>query len=873
MATTDALTTEAEIAARVALIAAVVVAGAMLIGAFFLPTAIVVDRAVGQVGKTVLDVPPLPDDFDQPPTNSVMLAADGTELAELHDEQNRVPVKLAEVPQVAQNAVLATEDADFWSHNGVNHKAIVRAALANLESGTIEQGASTVTQQLIRNIPNIGIGREQTFARKITEAVWAVDLEQRMSKEEILERYLNTVYFGSGVYGIGTAADHYFSKHVSQLTVSEAALLAGLIRAPERNNPTTNPDGALARRNIVIGQMLAHGFITDAEAKLATTDPLGLNVSPDTAPTRPFWVEWVKRVLYDPSNDLQPELQAALGADKDERRRRVFEGGLVIHTTLDRARQDMGEATIARYLDDPVTDPLASIVTVQPPTGAVAVMAVGPKRFGECREGQRICEFTQVIPAVPGSGGSSRQPGSSFKPVVHVAALREGFTPGYSTEVSSGQVIRGCQKRAGVPYDVRNYADSGSGYMNMYEATKRSNNVYHAKLTRDVGVENVVETAKLLGIKNSPNLDSFTEVMCSIGLGAVNVYPLEMASAYATLANRGQHCPPFIVARVEDRAGNLIYQHSPNCQPVIDRGIADRVTDLLQSPPSPGGTAPFIRDLLGRPVAGKTGTNQDWRDAWFMGYVPQYATATWVGYEFPECLPGMATQCGSLFNVEAAGTTYRRVTGGSIPARMWGDYMKAVLADVPAVDFRAPPPIPTATVPNVVGMNRDSAVAALDTKGFKPRATVVTHWQPAGQVVSQNPSGGSDAWVGSIVQVEVSDGTGQPPLPTVPDVVGMGRFEATARLENAGFTVRVLEQDVADAAQDGVVVEQSPPAGTELEPGSQVVIGVGRHRVPRADDGVPGPRTPPGQAARNGGGQGGGDGHPGPPDTADREDD
>ncbi|MBW3562180.1 MAG: transglycosylase domain-containing protein [Actinobacteria bacterium] len=850
------------IAGRLVLLLVVVSGIAVLASALALPGAVAADRAVTGVGRSVLDVPPLDiDAISRPAENSLIVAADGTELTELHGPQNRVLVGLNQIPTVTQNAVIATEDSRFWSHRGVNHEAILRAMFANVQSGDIQQGASTITQQYVRNkllssFRTDDGGFEVSFDRKLHEALWAVELEKEMSKTDILEGYLNTVYFGDGVYGVGTAAQHYFSKHVSQLTVAESALLAGLVRAPQRNNPRTNPDRALSRRNVVIRQMTANGFITEAEAATATAEPLGLNLAPDADARLPFFVEYVKQVLADEGIELQPEAQAALGETQQDRFDRLFTGGLVIHTTIDPAIQEMAESTITDYLDDPLEDPLASIVSVRPQDGAVVSMAVGPKRFGECPEGQRVCEFTKVIPAVYGVGGSLGQhPGSSFKPIVATAALEEGFTPGWSTETSSGQTIEGCPN-AGKTYRVNNYAGGGGGYMDMYEAVKRSNNVYHAKLASAVGPDNVKEIARRLGITHSPDMD---QVGCAVGLGGFSVFPMEMASAFATLANRGEHCAPFVVTRIEDRDGNLIYQHEPDCEQVIDRGIADRVTDMIQGPPSPGGTAGFIRGQLGRPVAGKTGTTQDWTDAWFVGYVPQLATAAWVGYEFERCPEdGSTTACGSMFGVEAAGQTYDRVTGGSIPGHMWADYMERALADVPVEGFTTPPPIPSTTVPDVTGMIQEQAIAALEARDFKTVTRVVTHHAPLGEVVGQQPPGGSSAWVGSVVVLEVSDGTG---TLQVPDVVGTSEQDAISTLEGMDLDVRIVEQDVEDPDQDGVVVAQSPGAGTEVEPGERVVLAVGRYRSGGGSDG--------GDSGGDtdddgGGGNGGGNGRPSP---------
>ncbi|MFN2555858.1 MAG: transglycosylase domain-containing protein [Nitriliruptorales bacterium] len=810
----DSPARRAALFARLLLLAFVVVAAGTFLSALFLPAALAFSRSLTSVRATVLDVPPLPDQFERPAQTSVVLAADGSKLAELHGVENRVYVTLDQIPPIAQSAVLATEDADFWNHHGINHEAILRALVANVRSGAIEQGGSTITQQYVKNAL---LSNEQTLDRKIREAVYAVRLEKRLSKPEIFERYLNTAYYGDGVYGIGTAAQHYFSKHVTQLDLPEAALLAGLIRSPENNNPTRNPEAARARRKRVLEQMAAEGFITSGQVEAAQSGPLGLNVAKDTAPKQPFFVDWVKRVLAESEVDLQPQAQAALGSDEQDRWNRLLTGGLVIHTTLDPRLQGLAESTITRFLDDPVGDPLAAIVTLQPSTGAVASMAVGPKSFGDCPEGAPSCPVTKVNPAVPGAGGSGRQAGSSFKPVVVAAALEEGFAPGWAAETSSGQAIEGCIGEDDEPYAPENYEGGGGGYMDMYEAVKRSSNVFHVRLTAAVGVQKVKRMARALGIQHSPNLDQFGSKSCSLGLGTANVYPLEMAGVFATFANRGVSCAPFAVTRIEDPQGNLIYKHVEDCEPALEQGIADRVTDILLGPPSPGGTAAYISEELARPVAGKTGTTQNWVDAWFNGYVPQYATAAWVGYEIPR----------PMFNVEADGERYGRVTGGTIPGRMWAHYMTAVLQGTPVEPLAAPAPLPTTTVPQVIGMQEEDARSLLEREQLKSQVEVTRHYRPPGTVVAQSPSAGSDLAIGGVVRLSVSDGKGERPKPTVPDVVGIRKSEALRILDGAGYEVRALERRTAKRSDNGIVLAQSPAAGTELAPGGHVTLIVG----------------------------------------------
>ncbi|MDP9022828.1 MAG: transglycosylase domain-containing protein [Actinomycetota bacterium] len=749
----------ARIAVRILQLAAVLAASALLVSSILVPVPLVADRAVALVDETILDVPPLPPPADHPPLalTSYMVATDGTFLAELHGPVHRVQVALSDIPAITRQAVIATEDASFYEHRGVDHRAIVRAAITNYRAGEIEEGASTITQQYVRAIL---LSREQTLERKITEAVWAVDLERQLTKDEILERYLNTAYFGNGVYGIGTASEFYFSRHISDLGLAESALLAGLIRGPERYNPLRNPDAARIRRDIVLSQMVANGFITAEQGRDARTRDLGLTIREEPDPVEPFFVEWVKRVAYHPAIDLQPELQTALGADPDERLRRVLEGGVTLVTTLDPVLDRHADNTLGAWLTDPVSDPLGGLVTLEAADGAIRAMAVGPKRFGDCPPEQRECEVSKVYPLVPGGGGRlGRQPGSAFKPFVAAAALSQGVPPGWETTTESGEPVPGCGTER-EPYAPHNYSRADRGPRDMYSATQASVNVYFVKLARAVGVSQVRDVARRLGIEHSPNLDEFGENSCSIALGTANVYPLEMAAAYATIANDGVRCRPYVVARVEDRDGAVLYEHQPDCEQAIDPSVAHRLTDILQGPPSSAGTAPVVGRTLGRPVAGKTGTTSDWRDAWFVGFVPQYATAAWVGYELPTCPPGRRVGCGRMLSVEAGGRTWRRVTGGSIPAHMWADYMALAVRDLPVRGFPDPGPVAHATVPKVVGTSQDAAVEVLQRHGFQVRLRPASRRAAAGTVVQQRPQAGTAVERGSLVVIDVSDGSG-----------------------------------------------------------------------------------------------------------------
>jgi membrane peptidoglycan carboxypeptidase len=874
------------LAARLSLLLAVAAGVGLLVGLLALPAAVATSGVLTSIENEVLDVPPL-GEADTPPQNSYVYAADGSELAELTFEENRVPVTLDQIPPHAIDAVLATEDADFYEHRGVDHTAIVRAALANLRSGGIESGASTITQQYVKLA---FLSPEQTVTRKIQEAVYAIELEQQLSKDEILERYLNRSYFGNGVYGIGTAADRYFSKPVEELTLGEGATLAGMLRSPERNNPISDPVNANTRRDIVLRQMATHGFVTTAQAEAAIDGPLEVDVSEPPAPSNPYWVEWVSRLLTndDVARALGSQTDAldAMGATFDERRRTVFQSGLRIHTTLDPELQEAAEASLRDHLsyedepaDELAREPTGSIVSVDPATGAIVAMASGPRGYGTCAEdgswvgsgprGELLCDRTKVNPAVPTNPGADRaapegrQPGSAMKPLLIAAALEDGVSPALTVDATGPQDIPGCANQ-GRPYTVRN--SGGDGVIDMYEAVKRSSNVYHALLIADIGPEKLIDVAGRFGIATADH-----EPGCSLALGTGPTTPLEMASAYATFANRGVHCAPYPITRIEDAEGRTVWEHQPDCRQVMDTDVVDRVVDIMAGSVQQGGTAPVAN--LGRwPTRGKTGTTNSYVDAWFVGYVKQLATAAWIGYDNGALAfesevaaqevcgrePGDVLLSGEVWtcpeptprtlqDVRIAGEQRSRVFGGTIPAPMWAQYMRTAVERFTPEGFPDPGPLPSGSVPDVLRASsvsgaEDIAMAA----GFRLRVRQVEDHRPAGTFLRQSPSAGSRAPLGSLITLEVSDGTGS--RPTVPSVVGASYDEAVRILRAAGYGTRRVDVEVG-SDQVGRVVGQSPRGGAQLEandPDRSVVVlevGVGRSleieipELPSFDDG------------------------------------
>jgi membrane peptidoglycan carboxypeptidase len=776
--------------ARLVALPLMIAGAAVLFGASISPAATVAAGIVRTVDRDMLDYPPVPGDLQELAERSVILDGAGNRLAIVRDE-NRLVVELDEVPELVRQAVVATEDRDFYEHGGVNWRSVVRAAVGNLQAGEITSGASTITQQLVKQV--VLDDDSQTLDRKMQEAVYAIQLEKQMSKDAILEHYLNTAYFGNGVYGIGTAADYYWGKQVSQLTLGEGALLAGMLRAPERNNPVDRPDNAIARRRIVLSQMVDGGYIGDGEAQRLADLPLDLRVRQRSDDSRDFVVSYVLEEL---------KANPALGPDPDRRFQYLSTGGLTIRTTINPQLQQVARRAILEHLE-PGDDALAALTAVDPRSGAILAIGFGPREFGT-GPGQ-----VDVNPAVPGLGSPGRQSGSAFKAFEVVTALEDGVSPAYTIDTPSPyEEERFCVGPS--PWRPGNYSDSGGGVMDMARATAASSNVYFSHLVDEhTGPERLKETAERMGI--AKNLGG----NCAAVLGTDNVHVLDMASGFGTLANGGVHCKPFVVAEIIDRHGRVIDRGGNRCEQVVDPGIAARATNLLEGPIR-GGTA-SRNGQLGRPAAGKTGTAQGYKDAWFIGFVPQLSAGVWMGYERGDD-PLVHPACP------------RGVTGGCVPTMVWRDFMLGaieVLGFEPE-GFPTPPPIPTDTVPNVLDMLIEEATEVMEEAGFHPRPETVTDYRPAGTVITQTPPGGASAPRGSAVELEVSDGTGLPPV--MPNLTGKNQREATEIITglNLELWLGVRRVPVDDPRLIDLVFGQTPAAGTDLVLGERVWVELGR---------------------------------------------
>jgi penicillin-binding protein 1A len=743
------------------------------------------DKVVGCKGTEDIEFPRFPE-------RSTIYASNGTVLANIFLGENRSIVPLSGVDQAARKAVIGIEDYQFYQHGAIDLKAILRAAIDNFRAGHVTQGGSTITQQLVKNVTG---HRQDTFRRKLHEMCLAIAAERRYSKNQILDLYLNEVYFGHGLYGIDTAAQSYFGVHASQLTMRQAALLAGVIAAPGSFDPVVHPKAAVARRNQVLGRLAQIGWIGQAKARRLEATSLGVlkSAGQTSNPTNPFFVQYITgQILRDANGEYK-----ALGTTYQERKHTLFQGGLKITTTLDPRLESEALHVVRTHLPKP-TDPQAAVSTVEVGTGAIRALVSG-RNFARSHQ--------DLVTGLNGTAG--RQAGSAFKPFTLVAAFREGIPPGKVYDSKQPIFLPQCNS-----WKVQNAEPGTGGYVNLWTATQDSINVVFAQLARDVGPPNIARAAHDMGITSSlPDAPQD----CSITLGTGSVSPLEMSVAYATLADNGMYCPAYAVERIVGPGGRTIYRHKPKiaCKQVVDPNIAHLVTAMLQKVVCCGtGTLANI----GRPQAGKTGTNTEYKDAWFVGYVPQYSTAVWVGYPQGE-IP--------MYNVEGVSPAF----GGTVAAPIWHDYMLQLVQNLPALNFPPPPPEKSGQVPNVVGMLWAKASKTLAQANFTPIRKNVPSPQPKGTVVAQTPRAGAKAVLGTGVTLSVS--TGQPAKGLkVPNVVGMTQHDAQRTLQKAGFVVSVVEVATTDPKQDGIVVDQNPKAGHKADQGSTVTISVGHYQKP-----------------------------------------
>ena len=554
-------------------------------------------------------------------------------ITELHVER-RIFVPLAHIPQALRDAVIATEDKRFYYHWGVDPIGIARATVQNYRRGRVVEGGSTITQQLTKVL---FLTPDKSMERKLKEAVLALELERRYTKDRILEMYLNQVYFGHGAYGVEAAARTYYGKSVAELNVREAALLAGLPRAPTTYSPFEHSEAAKRRREVVLRRLVEYGALKDAEAKRLARADLGLIPPERRRTTGQYFLDYVQQTL-----------EAKYGADL------VFKGGLNVYTTLSPTMQLAAEQSLRDGLKAlegrtgkgrPGEHPEGAIVTVEPHTGYVRAMVGGYDFFRS--------EFNRAVQA-------RRQPGSVFKPFIYIAALESGLTPATRVEDAPVSYAVGANGQVWKP---ENYDRKFRGSTTLQQALEESVNVVTVKLQESVGLNRTIQVARRFGI-SSP-----LDVNLSLALGTSDMTLIELTSAYGALANQGQWLPPTTIRYVTDPQGKLLEENLPEPREAVSPETAFVITHMLRGVVERG-TGQAAK-ALGRPVAAKTGTTNDYSNAWFIGYTPRLATGVWVGYDRPRSLG-------------------KDETGSRVAVPIWTGFMTKVLGDSPKEDFSMP---------------------------------------------------------------------------------------------------------------------------------------------------------------------------------------
>jgi penicillin-binding protein 1A len=572
--------------------------------------------------------------------NSFVYASDGSELGVIPAERNRTPVSRSQISPWVPEATVAIEDRRFYQHGGVDPVGIARALVADIRAGRFAQGGSTITQELVRNLY---LSRERTLQRKLTEVCLAIKLARQWSKNKILTAYMNQVFYGNHAYGIEAAAETYFSLPAKKLNLEQAALIAGLPQAPSSYDPFRNPDAALDRRNEVLHAMLVNGNITSSQYATAVASK-SLELKPGKRFQRirePYFFSYVEELL-----------QQEYGSNT------VREGGLKVYTTINPALQRAATSAITHVLNLP-TDPASAIVSIDPRTGAIRAMtAVTPGRRGN--------QFNFVTSA-------RRQPGSTFKTIALTTAVSRGmdpFTTSYLSAPFHYQPDSTCNPNLPTcAWNVQTYAHDYHGVESVASATVQSDNTVYARLSLDVGPANIVAMARKLGIRTSP-----LQPVPSLALGSIGVTPIEMASAYATLAAGGVYSKPMAITKVvlpNGKADTSANWGKPQRERVIPDWVASTVTQVLEQNMLYGtGTGAHVANHTD---AGKTGTTDNYADAWFNGYTPRLQAAVWIGYPSAE-IP--------MLDVHGIA-----VSGPSFPAQIWHLYMETAIGNRKDVPF------------------------------------------------------------------------------------------------------------------------------------------------------------------------------------------
>ena len=599
----------------------------VIIGIFILALMAAIGVGIGFVTASMNTKADLSQDI-LPPVSSQIYDSAGNELANIHATENRLPVKIEQVPVNLQHAFISIEDNRFYEHNGIDPRGLLRAAWSNINDREISEGGSTITQQLAKNAY---LTQERTMQRKVQEMFLAMKLEKQYTKQEILELYLNQIYFGQGAYGVQAAAKTYFGKDVEQLDLSECALLAGIPKSPNYYSPFNDVQAAKNRRDVVLDQMVKYGYIGRMEAQDAKNEELHLAYPTQSTDKKEaaYFIDYVTQLLID-----------KYGADA------VYKEGLKVYTTIDMDIQHKAEAAVAENLPDYGTDangvmqPQASLVAIDPTTGYIKAM-VG---------GRGTDQFNRATLA-------ERQPGSAFKPFVFAAALENGFTPDTVIE-DSPITING--------WSPQNDSRRFSGPVTMRTVATFSMNVPTVKIAQKITMDKAIYYAQEMGITTFVLDGEQNDRNFATSLGGLTkgVTPLELTSAYCTFANKGVYVPHTAITKVLDRNGKILEQADPQGKIVLSEEGAADLTSMLEDVILRGTGK---RASIGRPAAGKTGTTSNYHDAWFVGYTPDLVAGVWIGNDNNTSLDG--------------------IMGGQTPAAIWSSFMQNALADVPVHDF------------------------------------------------------------------------------------------------------------------------------------------------------------------------------------------
>jgi penicillin-binding protein 1A len=806
------------------LLAVIVTIGAAWVGLFgFLGSNAALGTVEDLEEQYFCDVAGMDLSFPDVSSLSSVTTADGVELGKL-SERNSQPIPLEEMPELVIGALLSAEDKSFYEHEGVDFKAIVRAAI-----GGGETGASTITQQVVKQTY---LSADRTLERKICEAQVAAEIERLYTKDQVLEFYANSVFFGSNAYGVQAAAQEYFTKDLDELTLAEAATLVTPIRNPTFYHPRQNPQNSIAVRNQTIDRMVENGLATEEEAAEAKSSPLGIVAHSVREELDPQVMLAVRQELLDSSG-------YGIGDSYEERKRALFGcpaadttcsggGGLQIDITIDYDLQTEANRILRAWFRPEYDGPTGAIATVENATGAIKVVASGVDYGDDLEAGERPYDLAT---------GSARNAGSAFKPFTLTAGLENGDLDGRPVTLASlwdrsSPAVIDCGypcSADGNTWTVQNAGgNAGHDLQTLESATVNSTNAVYARLIDAIGPAVVVDTARKLGITSQ-----YLKPFHAITLGAASVSPLEMASAYSTLANYGNRVEPYLIDRITDATGAVVYEHETQPERVLDRSIGSVVVSTLEEVVSQGTGR---RADIGRPQAGKTGTATDHTDVWFAGFVPQLTTTVWVGY--PD-RPLPMERFNVWNDVEGMEQSVKRAYGGTVAAPVWAQFMEYATRDLPAIDFPPEPVgadvyrvVPRTVVPDLSGMTVDEMADAVYGEGLRLDQIETASSLPEGTIVAITPRAGTAVQQGTTVTVVVS--TGVPEEIPAPNLVGLPLSGVTAALqefsEDTGVRLGWVVEHVAvtDSPLWGIVIRTEPPAGTPVTTGDTINVIVGR---------------------------------------------